>query len=157
MWSFTAAAAWTPMPPWMQPRGRQCRGSSDSMARYSGGGGDPIQWRRWCPCIGDGGGGGGLIPSLAARPLDRIRVTVGGMAAHGEPRSPSPHPHLPFMCAVRQGPTNRIRVGLPRSGSRDKGLIGRWAYWWRSTNILSLDLIPSFTFISFIFVHSITD
>ena len=26
------------------------------------------------------------------------------------------------MCAVRQGPTNRNRVGLPRSGSRDKGV-----------------------------------
>ena len=38
------------------------------------------------------------------------------------------------MCDVRQGPTNWIRVGLPRSGSRDKGPIGRWAYWWRSTN-----------------------
>ena len=52
------AASRTPVP-------RQL--SSDSVARYSGGGGDPIQWRRRCPCIGDGGGGGGLIPSLAAR------------------------------------------------------------------------------------------
>ena len=45
---------------------------------------------------------------------------------------------------MRQGPTNRIRVGLPRSGSRDKGLIGRWTYWWRSTNtedLLSIDIV----------------
>ena len=97
------------------------------------------------------------LPSPVARSLDRFRVSVGGCGGSSEPRSPSPHPHLPFMCAVRQGPTNQIRVGLPRSGSRDKGPIGHWAYWWRSTNILPLDLIPSFTFISFAFVHSITD
>jgi len=58
------AASRTPVP-------RQL--SSDSVARYSGGGGDPIQWRRRCPCIGDGGGGGGLIPSLAAR----FRIGLG--------------------------------------------------------------------------------
>ena len=63
----------------------------------------------------------GHIPSLAARFRIGIRVFFGGCGGSSEPRSPSPRPHLPFMCAVRQGPTNRIRVGLPRSGSRDKG------------------------------------
>ena len=45
-----------------------------------------------------------------------------------------------------------LRVGLPRSGSRDKGPIGRWAYWWRSTNIIPLDLTTIFQFHLLLFI-----
>ena len=41
------------------------------------------------------------------------------------------------MCCAT-GAHQPVRVGLPRSGSRGKGPIGRWAYWWRSTNRTSL-------------------
>jgi len=77
---------------------------------------------------------GGAHPIAGSTSLDRFRVFCGWDGGSSEPRSPSLDPHLPFMCAVRHGPTNRIRVGLPRSGSRDKGPIGRWTYWWRSTD-----------------------
>jgi len=82
---------------------------------------------------GDPAGGAtvvvGHISSLAALFRIGLGFSLGGCCGSCEPRYPSPHPHLPFMCAVRQGPTNQIRFGLPRSGSRDKGPIGRWAYW----------------------------
>ena len=130
---------------------RSCRGEAEAVAmplRSRGDGGDPaVGRRRWL----------GHIPSLAARPLDRIRVIFGGCGGSGEPRSPSSIPTFSICMCCATGAHQPVRVGLPRSGSRGKGPIGRWAYWWRSTNILPLDLIPSFTFISFTFVHSITD
>ena len=84
--------------------------------------------------------------------FDRIRFSVVVQGGSDQRRSWSRDPHLSFICAVRQEPINRIRVGRPRSGRRDKG-----PYWWRSTNILPLDLNPSFNFISFTFVHSSID
>ena len=59
-----------------------------------------------------------------------------------------------FICVVRQGPTNRIRVGLPRSGSRAKGVGPIGGDQLTFSPLISL---PSFNFISFTFVHSITD
>ena len=89
--------------------------------------------------------------------VDRIRVSIGGiMAAQTNLVTRAVIPTYLYMCCAT-GAYQPIRVGRPRSGRRGKGLIDRWAYWWRSTNILPLDLIPSFNFISFTFVHSITD
>ena len=99
----------------------------------------------------------GHIPSLAARFRIGIRVFFGGCGGSSEPRFLSSIPTFSIYMCCATGAHQPVRVGLPRSGSRAKGPIGCWAYWWRSTNILPLDLIPSFTFISFTFVHSITD
>ena len=98
-------------------------------------GGDAVEVQRGrCRPAGGDDVVGGHIPSLAAPLLIGLEFLCVWDGGSVEPRSPSPHPHLPFMCAVRQRPTNRIRVGLPRSWSRDRGPIGRWAYWWRSIN-----------------------
>jgi len=56
--------------------------------------------------------------------------------------------------AVRQGPTNHIRVGRPRSGHRFKGVGPIGGDQLTFSPLISL---PSFNFISFTFVHSITD
>ena len=56
--------------------------------------------------------------------LDRFRFTLSvGTAAPLNLVTRALIPTLLFICAVRQGPTNHIRVGLPRSESRDKGPI----------------------------------
>ena len=52
-------------------------------------------------------------PVASSTSLIGLGFSVGGYGGSVEPRCPSLDPHLPFMCAVRQGPTNRIRVGLP--------------------------------------------
>ena len=57
-------------------------------------------------------------PVAGSTALDRFRFTVGGMAtASLNLVARALIPTLPFICVVRQGPTNRIRVGLPRSES----------------------------------------
>ena len=86
----------------------------------------------------------GHIPSLAARFRIGIRVFFGGCGGSSEPRPLSSIPTFSICMGCATGAHQPVRVGLPRSGSRAKGPIGRWAYWWRSTNILPLDLIPSF-------------
>ena len=112
-----------------------------------GAAGEETRWRSSgvpVACRGDGGGGASRHWQHA---LDRFRFTVGGMAA--APLNLVVRAVIPtslYTCAVRQGATNHIRVGLSRSGSRDKGPIGRWVYWWRSTNILPLDLTTIFQF-----------
>ena len=50
----------------------------------------------------------------------RLGFFVGGYSGSGQHRSPSLNPHLSFYSAVRQGPTNHIRVGRPQSGRRSK-------------------------------------
>ena len=64
------------------------------------------------------------LPVAGRTALDQFRFTLSvGTAAPLNLVTRALIPTLPFICVVRQGPTNHIRVGLPRSGSRDKGLL----------------------------------
>jgi hypothetical protein len=58
---------------------------------------------------------------LTAHKLDRLGLTVGGVAAAaGEPRDPSRWPPPFFYSAARRGPPARVELGRPQSGRRDE-------------------------------------
>ena len=103
--------------------------------------GGEVQWR----CRGDGEVGGDF-PSLTTLTLNRIRFSCWWITTAHVNIVVRALITTSFYSAMRQGSTNHIRVGRPRSGRRSNDPIGRWAYWWRSTNILPLDLTTIFLF-----------
>ena len=115
-----AAAAWMPV-----SRQLGAVESSVVVARSSGDGGVGVASYRW-----------------QHSSLDRIRFSVSGSRRLPDNLVARAMNPTYLYSAVRQGPTNRIRVGRPRSGRRSKGPIG----WRRSTNILPLNLTTIFQF-----------
>jgi hypothetical protein len=80
-------------------------------------------------------------PVASAPPSGSVRVWSGELQWRRRTSCPEPVPPTPSYSAAQQGPTSLLTGWTSPIRTRVKGLMGRWAHWWRDqSNILPLDL-----------------